>query len=167
MRVGWLDGDDLFLEPEASYATAQELAREQGEGLPVSARTLHRRLKERGLLANWDDRRKRTTVRRALEGVQLREVLHLPAAALSPCTEPSTPSTAARPESANGQLVDGPVDGSVDGREARLPEPSTGPSTETVHQHGQPHTEQPSGGRCGRSDTGGGSRPEEKDWDEV
>jgi hypothetical protein len=93
-RVGWLEGDNLYLEPEASYAAAQELAREQGEGVPVSARTLHRRLKERRLLASWDERRQRNTVRRVLEGVLPREVLHLPADVLSPCTEPSKPSIA-------------------------------------------------------------------------
>ena len=77
-RVGWVDGADLYLEPEASHAAAQEMAREQGDGLPVSPRTLHRRLKERGLLVSWDERRQRNTVRRMLEGVGDREVLHLP-----------------------------------------------------------------------------------------
>src|SRR5262249_20065796 len=35
-RVGWLDGLDLYLEPEAAYAEVQELARHQGESLPVA-----------------------------------------------------------------------------------------------------------------------------------
>jgi hypothetical protein len=91
-RVGWLDGDDLLLEPEAAYAEAQELARHQGEALPVSCRTLWKRLKERGLLASWDERRERNTIRRKLEGLKDREVLHLRREALSPCTEPSEPS---------------------------------------------------------------------------
>ena len=32
--IGWLDESDLYLEPEASYAEAQELSRQQGETLP-------------------------------------------------------------------------------------------------------------------------------------
>jgi hypothetical protein len=75
-RIGWVDGTDLYLEPEASYAAAQDLARHQGNELPVSARTLRKRLKERGLLASTDSEREVLTVRRTLEGKR-REVLHL------------------------------------------------------------------------------------------
>src|SRR5262249_24542971 len=82
-RIGRVDGADLYLGPEASYAAAQELARDQGDGLPIYARTLHRRLRERGLLASWDRCRQRNTVRRALEGVKQREVLYLHADLLS------------------------------------------------------------------------------------
>jgi hypothetical protein len=91
-RIGWIDGAALYLEPEAAYAEAQELARHQGEALPVGARILFRRMKEHGLLATWDERRQRNTVRRTLEGVKDREVLDLRAEALSPCTAPSEPS---------------------------------------------------------------------------
>jgi hypothetical protein len=91
-KVGWLDGKDLYLEPEASFAAAQELARDQGESLTVTPRTLHKRLKERGLLASWDAGRQRNTIRRTLEGVKDREVLHLRADALSGGKEPSEPS---------------------------------------------------------------------------
>jgi hypothetical protein len=91
-RAGWIDGPDLYLEPEASYAAAQELARDQGDALPVSPRTLWGRLKERKLLASWDEARQRNTIRRTLEGVKDREVLHLCADALSPPAQPSEPS---------------------------------------------------------------------------
>jgi len=74
-RIGWLDGTDLFLEPEAVYAEAQELARHQGEALSVQQKTLWRRMRERGMLASWDDARQRNTIRRTL-GMR-REVLHL------------------------------------------------------------------------------------------
>jgi hypothetical protein len=73
-RLGWVDGDDIFLEPEAAHAEAQELARQQGEGLAVSARTLRRRLKDRGLLTTYETGK--TTTRRRLEG-QERVVVHL------------------------------------------------------------------------------------------
>jgi hypothetical protein len=89
-RVGWVAGADLYLEPDASYAEAQELARQAGEALAVTATTLWRRLGDRNLLASRDEARKRRTVRRTLGG-RRREVLHLPASALE-LEEPSQPS---------------------------------------------------------------------------
>lgn len=82
-RIGWVDGADLYLEPEASFAEAQRFVSEQGESLPVSAPTLRRRLKEKGLLMSTDDVRQRLIVRRHLEGAR-REVLHLAACYLVP-----------------------------------------------------------------------------------
>jgi hypothetical protein len=145
-RVGWLDGTDLYLEPEASYAAAQELARDQGEALATSPRTLLRRLKDRGLLASWDERRKRLTLRRTLEGVAAREVLHLRSEALSPCSEPSKPSIspAAPPIPPEKWTVplDGPAGRNGHCERNRPPEASTKPA------------ESPADERSGRSDTG-------------
>jgi hypothetical protein len=90
-RIGWTDGENLFLEPEESYAVANDLARRKGECLPVSMRSLHKRLKEKGLLATWDQRRERLTIRRTVEGAQ-REVLHLRADSILPSSLPSKPS---------------------------------------------------------------------------
>jgi hypothetical protein len=92
--IGWVDGEDVFLQPEAGYAAAQALAREQGDHLAVSARTLWRRMDEKGLLAGRDAVRQRYTVRRRLGGHDRREVLHLRADALSTCARPSPPSPA-------------------------------------------------------------------------
>ncbi len=36
--IGWIDGDELYLEPEAAYAEAQELARQQSDSMPTSRR---------------------------------------------------------------------------------------------------------------------------------
>jgi hypothetical protein len=95
-RIGWIDGDDLYLEPEASYAAAQEMARDQGDGLPVQPRTLHRRLHERGLLLTIERHggKTRYAVRRTLEG-RRRDVLHLHPDALS--LSPSAPSAPTDP----------------------------------------------------------------------
>lgn len=92
-RIGWIDTADLYLEPEAAYAEAQELARNQGDSLPIGARTLWKRLRERGLLASWDATRQRSTVRRRLDGQERREVINLRADALH-APEPSPPSPA-------------------------------------------------------------------------
>jgi len=73
-RIGWLAGGDVFLESGASYRAAQELA--GSESLPISALTLHRRLRQRGLLAGVDAGRQMLLVRRVLEGCS-REVLHI------------------------------------------------------------------------------------------
>jgi hypothetical protein len=85
-RIGWVEDCELLLEPEASYAQAQALAHEQGESLPVTPRTLWRRMRERGLLASWDDARQRSTVRRCLEDAR-RDVLHLNVGTVLAATE--------------------------------------------------------------------------------
>jgi len=48
--IGWYDGHDLMLDPDASYSTAQRVAREQGDTIAVSANTLWRRLVERKMI---------------------------------------------------------------------------------------------------------------------
>jgi hypothetical protein len=73
-RIGWIAGQDLFLEPTSSYYVAQQLA--GTEQLAVSQQTLRYRLKERGLLVSTDAGRQMLTVRRTLEGCP-RQVLHL------------------------------------------------------------------------------------------
>jgi hypothetical protein len=75
-QIGWLDGEDLYLESEAAYAEAQSLAREGNEPLPVGKTTLHKRLHERGILASTGPTRGTLTVRKTLAG-RRREVLHI------------------------------------------------------------------------------------------
>jgi hypothetical protein len=79
-RIGWIEGTELYLEPEASYAAAQDLARVQGDSLPVSAPTLRRRLNERGLLVSHEQGKLLT--RRTVHG-ERRSVLHLKVRAIS------------------------------------------------------------------------------------
>jgi hypothetical protein len=50
--VGWVDEANLLLEPDAAFAMAQRLAREQGGCLAITPRTLWRRMADRGLLAS-------------------------------------------------------------------------------------------------------------------
>jgi hypothetical protein len=80
-RVGWVDGDNLYLQPEAAYASAQEMAVSQGESLTVSPRVLWKRLRESNMLVTWEDGRERNTARKMAEGKQ-RTVLHLRAGTL-------------------------------------------------------------------------------------
>jgi len=88
VKIGWLAGTNLYLDPSSSYRVAQELA--GSERLPVSEQTLRHRLRERGLLASVDAGRQMLLVRRTFEG-RPRQVLHLRAADLvSPGLIPRT-----------------------------------------------------------------------------
>ena len=84
-RVGWLDVDHLYLEPEASYAAAQKQGRDADDPLTITGRTLRKRLHERGLLLSTDEARRVLTVRKTLEG-RRREVLHTKDELLLPFT---------------------------------------------------------------------------------
>jgi hypothetical protein len=74
--IGWVDGDDLYLDPTAAYRLAQVAGRDIGEVFAVSEQTLRKRLREKGLLASVDQPRGTLTVRRIIDGSS-REVLHL------------------------------------------------------------------------------------------
>lgn len=74
-RVGWLEDEGLYLEPDAALAAVQKQGGDSGEPLGVTGRTLRKRLHERGLLLSTDEARQVLTVRKTLEG-RRREVLH-------------------------------------------------------------------------------------------
>lgn len=77
--VGWIEGDAVYLELEASYAAVQRMGQGSGDALAVSATTLRKRLHERGLLRSIDTGRQVLTIRKQIEG-RRRAVLHLDAA---------------------------------------------------------------------------------------
>ncbi len=79
-RIGWLEGTDLYLEPEAAYQMAKRLGASSGEGITIGQRTLNRHLNERGLLLSFEEQRG-TVTRREVEGKRL-YVLHLSSATL-------------------------------------------------------------------------------------
>jgi len=74
--VGWTDGIFLYLDVDAAYGAAQRVGSTHGESLGISARTLTKRIHERGLLVSVDETRRRLTIRKTLQGPR-REVLHL------------------------------------------------------------------------------------------
>ncbi|MEP7343431.1 MAG: bifunctional DNA primase/polymerase [Acidobacteriota bacterium] len=73
-RIGWIDGEDVYLQPDSAFSLAQRLAA-GGEGLSVSSQTLWKRLNEAGLLASNDTARDTLKVRRKIGGKTL-PVLH-------------------------------------------------------------------------------------------
>jgi hypothetical protein len=81
--VGWLDGDDIYLDPKTAYRLVQAAGRDSGEVLPISELILKKRLRERNLLASFEEARETLTVRRRIQGSS-KEVLHLKRITLLP-----------------------------------------------------------------------------------
>lgn len=75
-RIGWIDDDGLYLQPDAAYATAQKMAADQDGSLTVQPNTLNKRLHEKGLLASIDEKRGKLLIRKTINGQRLK-VLHL------------------------------------------------------------------------------------------
>ena len=92
-RIGWLDADDLFLDPESPFAAVQKLARDQGTSVPIKQRTLWKRLAEQGQLVSRDRARGTNTVRRTIGGRRL-EVIHLKASTFAVETDQPSDATA-------------------------------------------------------------------------
>lgn len=123
-RIGWVDGQDLYLDPDASYRCAQQVA--TIDGLSISARALWKRMRERGLLVSTDTSRGRNVVRVTLQGAR-RKVVHLPAAAVIPSTE--TAQSAQSAQEAGDTGADGPLPWADSGDSDDKPAHETGPGT--------------------------------------
>lgn len=81
--IGWLDGDDLYLESPAAFRVVQLGARDSGEAFAISELTLRKRLREKGLLASTDEKRQTLTIRRTICGAG-KDVLHFRRATILP-----------------------------------------------------------------------------------
>jgi hypothetical protein len=79
--IGWLDGPDLYLEPHAADRVARSLAAQSGEPLALGARTLHKRMAERGLFVSREAGRDGYAIRKSIRGSRV-PVLHLRASVL-------------------------------------------------------------------------------------
>ncbi|PZR66771.1 MAG: hypothetical protein DLM66_12780 [Candidatus Dormiibacter spiritus] len=89
LRVGWLDGEDLFLDPASSLRAANEMDVDTGVG--VRRETLARRLRDAGLLASISGEQDcRLTLRKRVEGA-LHRVLHLRSSILADDSGPHGP----------------------------------------------------------------------------
>jgi len=126
-RIGWVDGDDLYLEPNAAYQAAQEAGAGSGDTLAVGPVTLWKRLKEAGALATFDTTRSKLQVRRVLEGVR-RSVIHIRAGSLEPPGEnrPNRPTEGIEDEFGELAGSDGPGNRPTVGRLGPL-DSDTGP----------------------------------------
>jgi hypothetical protein len=84
--VGWVDGDDLYLDPEAAYRVVQIAVRDSNGSLALTESALWKRMKEKKLLASTDEKRETFKVRRKINGV-VRGVLHLKADSIRPVAD--------------------------------------------------------------------------------
>jgi hypothetical protein len=78
--IGWLDHDDVYLQPENAFKIAKQMAREFGEPLMITQQTLQKRLRQKGMLKSRDHGRDRNVIRKTLNGVTRQTVLHLDSA---------------------------------------------------------------------------------------
>lgn len=90
MLIGWLDGDNLLLEAEASYGMAQHMARDQGTTIPIGQKTLWRRMQQKGLLLSYEEGRLKQ--RWYVAGTQKR-LIHISKTLLADATSPENKST--------------------------------------------------------------------------
>lgn len=81
--IGWVDGEDIYLEPTAAFRLVQVAGRDYGEALAVSQQTMNKRLNEKNLLASTDKKHQTLTIRRVLAGSS-RDVLHFRRSTLLP-----------------------------------------------------------------------------------
>ncbi|PLS83930.1 MAG: hypothetical protein CYG60_20585 [Actinobacteria bacterium] len=104
--MGWLEGENLYLEPDAAFAAAQRQGRDSGDALTVTKLTLKKRLDERGLLRDKDNGRQVLTVRRTVEGSR-KNVLYTASDFLTvSLAAPDQPDQ--KPEEQRGQANDAP-----------------------------------------------------------
>jgi hypothetical protein len=81
--IGFIEGDDVYLDCPASFRQVQLAGHDTGEPLPVTEQVLKKRLHEKRFLASVDAARGTLTVRRRFGGVT-RQVLHFRKATIFP-----------------------------------------------------------------------------------
>lgn len=86
-RVGWLDGETVYLDRDAALAAAREL----GDDLTITRDTLTKRLHERGHLAATEAEQGELTIRRTL-GRQRRRVVAVHLSLSIPLRNPANPA---------------------------------------------------------------------------
>jgi hypothetical protein len=74
-RVGWTDGEDLYLDLTAAHRVAQRMSSDT-ERLTIGIQTLGKRLEQKGFLVSKEGGRGRNSVRKTIEGTQ-KTVYHL------------------------------------------------------------------------------------------
>jgi len=64
-RIGWIEDDQIYLQPDAAYSTVQRLA--SSEGLTVTPQVLWKRLNQAGYLAATESNQQTLKVRKVVE----------------------------------------------------------------------------------------------------
>lgn len=80
--IGWVDGDNLYLESAVAYHVVQSLCRDTSD-VVMTEQTLRKRLNEKGLLASVSGKRNSLMIRKSVAGSS-KNVLHLRRSTLLP-----------------------------------------------------------------------------------
>jgi hypothetical protein len=117
-RIGWVELENLYLEPDSSFTVAQKLGSDQGKPLEITAHTLGARLRDQGLLKSRDSTRETTRVRVTVEGRRTPcfhfhvDALLLAGGSLSHGDQPAQPDQEAKNDArADEDLTTGQVGG--------------------------------------------------------
>ncbi len=120
-QIGWVSDGDLFLDPHATYQLAQPLMGQSAGNMG----SVHRALRDRGVLRSTDTARKTLTVRKRIDGVN-QNVIHLSVSAVTGDPE-SAPAkhegTAAAKGTASVDVQLGAYDPSFPPEDDGYPEP--------------------------------------------
>lgn len=142
-KIGWVKGEELYLEPDSTYAAICELTREQGGTYPVAQQTLCNRLREAGHVLRYESGRNTYPI--TLEGVRRRVLifstsilLDAPSPSVQPGQTGQTGHTQVIPsDSGHNQRPGSPATGEKPGqRSGTLPDtsPVSFPEVVTVNQ---------------------------------
>jgi hypothetical protein len=94
--IGWLEKNDLYLDPDASFAAVQKFLQDSSQSLGISLTKLALQLHGRGILCGIEEKRDTFKVRRTIHG-RRREVFWLHTDSLSPSTSSDQPDQASSP----------------------------------------------------------------------
>jgi hypothetical protein len=91
-QIGWLHGDRLYLEPEATYRVVTAFTESQRKPIALTQRMLWKRMQEQGFLAVEPSQKHKTVRREIGPSKQRKRVIDIANALLSPETGPSGPT---------------------------------------------------------------------------
>ncbi|MCC6673270.1 MAG: DUF927 domain-containing protein [Planctomycetes bacterium] len=112
-RIGWVDGEGVYLLGDAAFACVQEFAQDQRNPIGITLPTLRSRLRDAGfLLVEREGTRTRLERRVTVEGVRLRVThLHLGSLTCDPVGQVGQPAT----NPATALVGNGPLPGPFSG----------------------------------------------------
>lgn len=70
LKIGWVEGENVYLQWKAAFAAAQKMGRDISDPIPVTINTLGKRLKQRGILASKEMKREVNHSRKWCEGAE-------------------------------------------------------------------------------------------------
>lgn len=72
-KIGWINGDEILLNPGAAFACAQQMARLQNDSIPTTANVLWKRLIQNGLAKKTES--KKNLSKKTIEGERQRVLI--------------------------------------------------------------------------------------------